>query len=167
MRPILALLVPIILLGGLQLSMELRPRATAPTAAIAATTAAGKFTIEISLTFDAGPDEFALNATDAPSLVVRLQGRELLRRTDAVEGGRPIQITDVQGLVEGANELYIEATPMDASRLQALALRVQVLRDGSPIATETLWAEPGESIRGSVALQIPTWADLSSSNESL
>ena len=158
MRPILALLVPIAFLGGLYFYMEHRPRAAASLHDFAPTAAEGKFSLDVTLTFAAGPDEFALDASTAPSLLVQLRGQDVLRRMDAIAPGEPLHLDNLTDLRAGPNEFYVEATPADGTQLQARALRVRIFRDGNPLTEETLWSEPGEAVSGTIAVDIPNWA---------
>jgi hypothetical protein len=135
--------------------MWLRPR---PAAVIAAfePTAAGIFTVEVTLTFAAGPDPFALDLDDAPALVVSFRGRDLLRRTEEIPAGQPIRIESVEGLVAGANEFYVAATPTAQDAAVARAIRVRILRDGATVAEQSLWSAPGESVNGIVVVDVDT-----------
>jgi hypothetical protein len=160
MRPLLAFAVVIVILGGLQLYMTFRPQARRE-AARAEVQAAGQFAVEITLTFDAGPDEFALDVSDAPSLFVQLRGHDLLRRSDPIEAGSQINVESVDGIVVGANEFFVQATPQDTTANVARAVRVRILRDGQPLADDTLWAEPGDVVQGAVVVDVPAWAGTS------
>jgi hypothetical protein len=156
-RPVFALLVAVIILGGLQLYMTIRPQPSGRMAAQDELAARGRFSVEITLTFDAGPDAFSLDVSDAPAVLVQLRGVDLLRRQEEVLAGDQVVIDDVSGLVEGKNEFFVQATPSEVAHV-ARAVRVRVLRDGIPLADETLWAEPSEIVRGAVVVEVPTWA---------
>ena len=83
MRPLLALLVFTIILGGLQVYMMVRPHA-APLAEIPGLKAAGQISLEITLTFAAGADPFAVDADELgqPPVPVSLQTIEAVTVTD-------------------------------------------------------------------------------------
>ena len=157
MRPLLALSVASLILGGLWLYMTFRPQ---PALAIAEpeTAAEGRVDIELTLTFDAGPDAFALDVTDAPTLLVQLRGKDVLRRTDPILAGAQLRVEAVSGLVTGINEFFVQATPQDTAAPVARAVRVRILRNGYPMAEQTLWSEPGELVQGVVVVEIPTWS---------
>jgi len=53
----------------------------------------------------------------------------------------------------------------DAARLYR-AMRVRVLRDGAPVATETIWSEPGGAVQGVFDLVVPAEAAPSDSTHS-
>ncbi len=81
MRPLLALILAVVILGGLQLYMVFRPQPKV-VAVDYEQTATGKFTVDVTLTFDAGPDAFALDPTTAPVVLLQLRGRDLVRHTE-------------------------------------------------------------------------------------
>ena len=127
--------------------------------------AAGVFAIEVTLTFDAGPDIYTFDETSAE---VRFEGRNLLQETETIRAGEPIVISPVAGIAattadrEGRNELLVsvsgEESPPDefsaganqANVQRARAIRVRVLRDGEPLADETYWSEPDGRITGTL-----------------
>jgi hypothetical protein len=157
MRPLLALIVAGAILGGLQLYMRTRPQPAGRQAGVAEHMAEGHFSVELTLTFDAGPDAFAVDLADAAALLVRLRGREILRRSEAIAAGQQLRVDDVAGVVSGHNEFYVQATPRDAVAAVSRAVRVRILRDGHPIADQTLWAEPGEVVQGAIVVDVPAW----------
>ena len=156
MRPLLAVAVSSIILGGLWVYMQYRP----PTGAvILERPAQGTFALEITLSFDAGPDEFALSAVDQPSVLVKFRDSELLRLTDRVPAGKPIVVEPIEGIIAGTgpagrNEFYVEATPVDDGAQLSRAMRVRILRDGQPVADESRWSEPGWPVQGTVELHV-------------
>jgi hypothetical protein len=159
MRPLLALIIVVTILGSLQLYVQHRPAPPVAAELIREQVARGDFSVEITLTFDAGPDAFAIDPATAPSLVLLLRGQEILRRQDTIAAGQPLIVQDVQGLVSGGNEFYLSATPADTQSSLARAARVRILRSGTPLADETLWSEPSETVQGTIVVQIPAWAE--------
>ena len=152
MRPLLALLVVTIILGGLQLYMMVRPHA-APLAEIPGLKAAGQISLEITLTFAAGADPFAVDADDSPSLLVVFEGNELLRITESIEPGETIRIDDVPNVTVGINEFYVRASPQHLDE-SARAIRVRVLRDNHPLTEDSIWSQPGTLVEGTVVVSI-------------
>jgi hypothetical protein len=114
--------------------------------------AAGVFSAEITLTFDAAPDEFALEPI---ALVFKQQDRVLLERTEKVAAGEPIVIDHLPGIIAGRNEFYFECIPSPADQPLARAVRVRLLRDGAEVADATLWAPAGQTPRGRITLDVP------------
>ena len=123
-----------------------------PVEAASQAQAAGTYSAQITLTFDAVADEFSLEPT---SLLFRQQSQDLLKRTDLVLAGEPIVIESLPGVVEGPNEFYFECVPRNDGKAVARAVRVQLLHDGQVVADKTLWAEPGQVPRGQITLDVP------------
>lgn len=158
MRPIFALVLVVGILGGMRAYMGLRPQVQRANVTPVETLAQGQFVVELLTTFAAGPDEFALDASDAPALLVNFRGRVLLSRKEPLRAGETVKIESVQGLAAGANEFYIQATPQDPSLDQPMAIRVRVLRNEMLVAEQTLWGNPGESVQGTILLRLPASA---------
>lgn len=148
MRIVLALLIWVVLAGGLALYMHNRSTVqSAPEMVLHA--AHGEFAVEVTTTFPLEPDPFALRSDgneDASALVVRVNGREVLRRTERVEPGAPIVVERITGLAQGDNEFYVEATPPLNMVGRSQAVRVRVLQDSSVIADHSLWSDQGNRI---------------------
>ncbi len=157
-RILLAGLSWFLFVGGLHLYMARRDAAlTAQQQAIALAFSRGHHTIEITPTFTAEPNPFALRLDESPTpaaLLVRLNDKELLRLTDRVAGGRPVMIEEVKGLVLGANEIFIEASPPDTKANVNHAVRVRVFRDDVPVSDTTLWSEGGSAVSGVVRFEL-------------
>jgi hypothetical protein len=152
MRPLLALVISAGILFGvysyLRFAQSLRGTTEAAVVDVAAT---GKYSAEITLTFDAQADEFALSPV---SLVLKRQDQVLLSREGLVPAGEPLVVENIPGIVEGENELYFECVPKDDGRQLARAVRIRLLRDGAVVADQTLWAEAGLVPQGTVMLKV-------------
>jgi hypothetical protein len=157
MRPATAILIWIVLIGGLATYMHSREHSRS-TASYELHHAKGVYALEITTTFPVEPDPFALRTDkgEAPALFVMLNGKEILRRTDRVEAGVPIRVDPVPGLVEGGNEFYLEANPPLESANLSYAVRVKLLRDGQPIMERSAWSEPGSKIAATFHVQVET-----------
>jgi hypothetical protein len=153
MRPLLTLILVGVILGGMQVYMTFRPQPEASSTP-AELLASGVFQLEITLTFAAGADPFALDVSDAPSLLVSFRGQDLLRVSQEIEAGETVRVDQIDGVVTGANEFFVQASPRDQQATAARAIRVRVLQDGNPVAEESLWAEPGELVEGVVAVDV-------------
>lgn len=159
MRPFLVIFLAIAVLGGTKWFIDSDPPVQ-DGPGLQLIQAPGDFAVEITISFDAGPDEFSLDTTDAPSLLLQLNGNELLRRTDTISAeASPLRIPSVDGIVVGRNEFYVEVSPADTSSIQPRAVRVRILRDGTPVAKETLWPETGDVVQGTVALDVVNDSD--------
>ena len=154
MRPLLSFIMVVAILGGVQLYMTHRPRVVAYQAEPDAV-AEGEFRLEVTLSFAAGPDPFALELEDAPSLLVLFRGQPVLHRTNAIPGGQVIVSDPVDGIVQGQNEFFVQATCANDASLTANAIRVRILRDAVVIAEQTFWSEPGEAIQGALNVTVP------------
>lgn len=159
MRPLLALLISVVILGGLSWFLTQReiPVQAALTEHIAE--AEGKFSVEVTATFDAKgkrSDEFAVSTEPSAPLSIRVAGQPA-RTIDNVVAGKPIVIENLQGLIVGENELLIEANPLpvEDNALRAYAVRVRVLRDGETMSDTTLWTRPGLPLSERIRVQIP------------
>jgi hypothetical protein len=157
-RLVITAVIWVALLGGLSLYMHGRE----PAVAVEEFTfreAEGSYSIDVTTGFAVEPDPFALQAEEGAqpaALTVQVNGEQILRETERVPQGAPIRVEDVTGLIAGVNEFYVEANPpLDASQ-QAHALRIRVLRDGTPLAERTFWSEPGGRIAETFELTVET-----------
>ncbi len=157
MRPILALLLAVAIIGGMKLFLAATEENKVQSSQPVVVAAMGDFELDIQLTFNAGPDPFSVTSSDdkeSPSLIVEHQGKTVLQKTGTVSAGEVLR-PKVSGIVAGVNEFYIAATPQDTGSLVPGAVRVRVIRDGVPIAKSWIDAEPGERIEGVVRIDVP------------
>ena len=152
MRPLAAILLAVLILGSVKAYM-LFERSLPPPMVVSTVqqSAAGKFSVDVTLTFDAAADEFALEPL---SVVIELQGQELFRSREPVPADRPIVLEDVPRVVEGRNSFFLKVTPADSDFNSERAVRVRVLRDGEPVSEQTLWSEPGGVVEGIVNVDV-------------
>lgn len=154
MRPLLAASVAVVVLGGMKLYIDSAQPKLRPQLIQLPKAADGVFSLDVTLTFAAGPDPFALDLADAPSLLIQLQGRDLMRKAEIVSAGEKLTVDGIEDIVQGANEFYVQATPQ-ASNAVSRAIRIRVLRDNVAIAEQTLWSAPGEPVQGAVIVDVP------------
>ena len=157
MRVLLAGCIWVVLVGGLALYMH-GERAPEPTSVVATQSARGAFALELTASFSAEPDPFALVLDDGPppaAARVRCNGTDVLRVTGRLAPGQPLRVQPVPGLVVGANEFYVEAYPSLDRAGQAHAVRVRLLRDDQTIAEHTLWSDPGLPVCATFRIDIP------------
>ena len=154
MRPILAVVIAFVILGGLQFYMRSRPvpQNVLPPPKVLAE---GKFDVELTLTFDAVPDPFAFDPTKASSVVVMFEGQDLIRLSDNVVSGVPLLVEDVASIAAGRNEFFVEVIPKNAFELKTRGLRIRVFRDGVVLGEKSLWSEPGSSVAGAIVVDTP------------
>jgi hypothetical protein len=102
------------------------------------------YSIEITPTFDAAKDPFAVQLTAdsvEPILVVRCGGRVLLQRSQDVQRGVVIAVGPVK-LPGDSAELSVDVSPAGDESLRACGLRLKVVRgDGALCDDQTLWTE--------------------------
>jgi len=154
MRLILTAVIWLVVLGGLNLFTGIRhQRATGEGPVFAE--AEGAFTLEVSASFGGEKDPFALNIGEEESHALRilLLGEEVFAGSE-FKANELFVIEDVEGLIEGRNEFFIEASPPSGAYNQVHALRLRVLRDGVPVDQYTLWSEPGERIAGACEIDL-------------
>jgi hypothetical protein len=96
-----------------------------------------------------------LESSQALALELLLRGEAVHRRPQPLAAGEPVVLDGVRGLVAGGNEFFIAAYPQDAESPVPLAVRLRILRDERVVAEQTLWAERGEPVRGTVRLELP------------
>lgn len=155
-RILLVIVIWIVFVGGLAVYMRHREAsAVGGPKTIVLKAAAGNYTLEVTPTFSAAPDPFALQvdeAKPAAALVVRLDTTELLRLSDTVEKGKTLRVEKIQGLVEGENEIFLQASPPTGEGRSFVQLRL--LRDETPVAEEVFWSEGGLQVTGSLRYTI-------------
>ncbi len=158
MRPLLAAIVVVVILGGLQLYMSLR-HWYGPAAAEAIELAApGEFSLEITTTFDLGgePDPFASEVGETATLSVTFRDKELIDSELQVQANTPIVVSPVEELVvghdefSGRNEFFVSAVVPAGDPQTRHAVRFQLRRDDDTIVDQTFWGRPGEKLSGRV-----------------
>ncbi len=154
MRPLLAFGVIAGILGGLQMYMLFRPQIVHDAVVRVEHRAAGNFRLELLATAALGPDEFALDATQAAALDVSYRGQSVVTRTEPLEAGQPVVVEPIEGLVEGANEFFVRCWPQDTNSTVPLAVRLRILRDDAILSEQTLWSELGEPVQAAVRLDL-------------
>ena len=149
-RIVAAVFVWIVCVGGLALYMSQRQAALpVPVKAAAARNATAAYVLEVTASFAAEPDPFAVHIDSEPLppvLVIRLGSRQILRITESLAAGRPVRVDPLPGLVFGDNELFVAASPPADQADRRHALRLTVFENNRPIAEKTIWSEPGAAI---------------------
>ena len=164
MRPIIALVIAAAIILGVQGYISATAHTGGTATKVTFVEAEGKFVVELLLTFDAGPDEFALEADNAPSVVLSLAGKELLRRSEVVKAGETI-VLDAPGVVEGTNEFLLVSSPVEDDPDAVRAARIRVLKNDDLVVEEWIASEPGLAAEGTVTLEIPASSDPDVENE--
>ena len=155
------LLIWIIGMGGLSLYMHTREVAQAQKTVEMneRSSPEGTFGLDITLSFTAQPDSFEVKTdeTEKPtSLLVRLNGKEILRRYDEVAAGIPVLVEPVRGLVDGVNEFYVESSPPSGEAPRAQAVRLRCFRDGKELTEHTYWTEVCTNMSATFSINLRT-----------
>lgn len=149
MRLVVAALIWVVLIGGLAAYMTHRNHRTGKTLSHTMAEAPGTFALEVTPTFDLEPDPFALQTKGsgpAHALLVKVNGAEILKRSDRIQRGVPIVFEPVPSLSVGTNEVYLEANPPVGEANRAMAVRVRILRDGKTLADRSFWSDMGSKV---------------------
>jgi hypothetical protein len=163
MRFVLTALIWLLMLGGLSLYIYQRDRhAPVPVQApVTHEVSSQDFILEITPTFSPELDPFALqgDADDATSLVVRTAQRELFRAEGGLERGVTVRVQPVRGLVEGRNELYLQAQPPVGEAHRDHAVRVRLVQGNRVVVDETIWGQSGANVTGTVPFTLTATAE--------
>jgi len=159
-RFILVALIWILCVGGVAFYMHARDAdretRTAGTA-VAPESAKARYKLELTLTFDAQPDPFALSTDDSqsPSVAsVRINDTPAAVLTEGTAPGEPWVKEDIPGIVVGTNELFLEATPPLEDPGIRHGIRVRLLENGQTVADRTFWNEGGSKVTGTLRFEI-------------
>ena len=152
MRPVLAALIIAIVLGSVGTFLRLTANPPAIHHA-AAPEAEGVFSIELLLTFDAGPDPFALTSDQPASVTIEHHGTLLWQVHDTVRRGDTIRVPDVTGITAGTNTFHVVAVPMETEDL-IHAARVRVFRNDLVIGEAWVASDAGRPISDSVSVEV-------------
>ena len=153
MRPLLALAIVIGILGSVAAYMKFQAAHQVVAEAPQEKAAKASYNLEVTLTFDAAADAFALQ--DATSLLVTFRGYAILKKTEPVIAGESLKVEDVAGIVEGRNEFFLQATPSDTGGASQHAARVRILQAENVVAEQTMWSPAGEPVQGLLTLEVP------------
>ncbi len=155
-RPIVAVAIWIVFVGGMAVYSKARHETARPVTQ-ERETAKERYALEITTTFPVEPDPFALKDTDhadSAGLIVRLNGKEVLRKTGGLVPGRAFRVEPVNGVIHGWNEFYLQAAPSLELTDRVQGVRVRVFRDQDVLLDRTLWSEPGTQIASTFAVSV-------------
>lgn len=154
-RFVLAALAWVVCVGGVSFYMHARDSYQAPRSvqAVAPEAAAARYDLELTLTFDARPDPFALSDDEAAPVSLRLNGEALDSALDGVGPGEPWRLEGMQGVVQGVNELLVTANP-PVGDARSNGVRARVTAHGQDVADETFWSRGGERIIGALRFTV-------------
>lgn len=154
MRYLLVLGIWVAIVGGMWLYTSKRDAAVPQAQAAAVEFAADRrFSIEITPTFSIENDPFALQTTEtaATPLEVRFNGTPLEMPYDTISRGATIRVVDVQGVMNGNNEIYVKASPPMSETMIDHGIRIRFYADSSLIADQTVWSSQGSLVSGTAS----------------
>ncbi|MBN2064555.1 MAG: hypothetical protein JW745_07110 [Sedimentisphaerales bacterium] len=113
------------------------------------------YTLELTATFAPASDSFALTVSEVKSepLQITMAGKSLISAALDLQPGKP-QLTDLDGIVVGHNELLVKALVPQSYSGTSQALRAVVYANGAIIAQETFWSVPGGDITGTLNFEV-------------
>jgi hypothetical protein len=146
MRPILAILLSCILVGGVYSYLAFSNSLRRAPLTIEVMEADGNYTLKIERTFRCIADPIL----EEPSLAVQFGQNQIYIREDEVPIEEPILIGPIEGIEEGENEFLITAT-MDEFFENLGVLKVTIFRDEVPLESKMFASESGlTSISGPI-----------------
>ncbi len=152
MRPLLAIIISVAIFGGLNLYMQHRVRQKVKVPQVAEQFAAGVYSLDLTFTFQADYDAFALE--DDPIVRISFRGEDLLLMQEPVKAGEILYVDQIKNIVagqddqSGVNEFYYEILTGDTDTSVVHAVRLRLFLDGQIVADHTAWSDPGEPVRG-------------------
>jgi hypothetical protein len=156
MRLILVIIVWIVIVGGLSLYMHSRVEKHVSTE-VTFEQAKGEYSLELITTSKLVPDPFSLSTaqmSEPASLIVKVNGTEVLRTSAPIESQSRIKIPSVKNLIDGQNEIYVEANPPVDQTNAVFAVRVRIILNNRIVTERTLWSDPGMKIADTINLEI-------------
>lgn len=173
MRPLLAVLLVVVILGSVWGYLAFVASVPVGEYDTRQREAEGVFSVELTLTFDAGVDRFALDPQESP-VELDFDGKNLVEGKGPFLAGRPIRISPVEGIVEahgehaGRNSFFLRAIPKppetDAFSVESSesntssqlvhAARLRIFRDDELVGDRTIWSEPGQPVSGTIEITV-------------
>ena len=158
MRPLLAIILTVAVIGGLNLYMRHRGRQWVASPLTVENFAPGIYALDLTFTFRAQRDAFALK--DDPIVRVKFRGADVLLANKPVDAGEILHVEPIENIVtghdeaSGVNEFYYEILTGDTDTAIARCVRLRVFRDGQIMADQSAWSDPGEPVRGTLRLAV-------------
>ena len=158
MRPLLAIILSAAIVGGLNLYMRHRARQRVASPLAVEDFATGVYSLDLTFTFRAQRDAFALE--DDPIVRVKFRGADVLLANKPVDAGEILRVETIENIVaghdkaSGANEFYYEILTGDTDNGIARCVRLRIFRDGQILAEQSAWSDPGEPVRGTLRLAV-------------
>jgi hypothetical protein len=169
MRLFAAAMISLCLLGGMSIYIHLQAQWRPPAPVFEPPAAPGVYSLEVTPSFSAAKDPFALDVGDVADgsaiLVVKLGKQTLLAKSDTVEAGSVIHVESVAGIQVGKNQFHLSVAVPENQLTVSHAVRIRILRDGVQVADQTLWSELGQPVSGEVTLDVAPPEEVDSSHD--
>jgi hypothetical protein len=151
MRPVLALLITLSLLGGVFGYVRFADSVRRTAVDLEIDYAEGIYSIEIQSTFDCEADPIL----ETEALKVLFKGTTVFTGSELISGDETIEIKPLDGVESGENEIFISANRKTPA--QGLgAMKVTVKRNDIPVVEKLLTSVPGlPTVSGPVVFEIP------------
>lgn len=154
MRFLLTGVIWVIILGGLWFYSSQRQLAQERIAVVSPVTrhVEETYSLRITPTFSIEKDPFALqvDGAEASGLDLRLNGSPLPMQGEAFRRGEPLTLARVEGLVQGENEIFLQASPPLAESNIDHGVRIQLQKSGADVVDRTLWSRNGSQVSGTI-----------------
>lgn len=113
----------------------------------------GQFTLEVTPTFSIEADPFALTTSEGSNLPleVKLNGEAINIDVPQVLRGQTIRHESLTGMLAGHNQIYVAASPPLAENTLEHGIRVKLYEDTTLLVDQTVWAEQGALVAGTVS----------------
>jgi hypothetical protein len=156
MRPLVALLVCIFFIGGTALFTRERVTGGGFSGPPLSPTDE-KITLEIVPTFAVEADPFALKGEaeeTAPALTAAVNGARVLKVEGPLEAGAAVRLSPLPGLVQGVNEVFVEASPPSGREGRVAGLRIRLIRGDEIREEKAFWSDHSEKVSGSFSFTL-------------
>jgi hypothetical protein len=150
MRPLLALLITVSLIGGVFAYVRFADSVRRTAVEIEIDYAEGLYSVEIQTTFDCQSDPIL----ETEALKVLFKGQSVFQSRELILAYQITEIQPLEGVESGENEIYVAAN-MESPTRGLGAMKVTVKRNGIPVVEKLLTSEPGlTAVSGPVVFQI-------------
>jgi hypothetical protein len=157
MRFILTIIIWVVIVGGLWSYSKQRQIVEASIVRQNPTIAEVEeiYSLLLTPTFSVEPDPFVLQIENSTAAVdLRLNGMTIPLDSGSLRRGYPWTLAKVGGLVEGQNEIYVQASPPISESDLEHGVRVQLLKGEVVIIDSTLWSKQGSLVSGTIHFEL-------------
>ena len=138
MRPILACLITLVLIGGVYGYIRFADSVRRPPIEIKIDYSEDEYSLDIERTFDCEGDPIL----GTESMKVLFKGKQVFATEKPLPTGQPVEVGPLEGVENGENEIHVSATMSESTQGLAV-LKVTVKRNDIPIVEKMIANEPG------------------------